>query len=302
MIIDDINCDSSVAYSCNPEMSSLVETLQKMRERESDYTVSDYLQRPSLLALEAPVDIECRSQMIEWIVNIVDHCNFSRSTASIAINFMDRFLMAAEWVLADRSAFQLASITCLYTAIKIHEPTVLSIESIARLTRNAYREDQIETMERLILDSNKWLMNPSTPFTYSDYLCELVSMMDPRHKFDTLNELTNLQIESTMKDYELGLLPASTVALAAVTNAVDSMDVALPEAQEAIETSLHSLLRADSNHRLQDIRIRLYEGILTSDASTSVHLTAKKHPTGCSSLAQSFHSPRTVSNLRVVSP
>jgi hypothetical protein len=300
MIIDDI-CDDSVCR-CNEKTTSLVEAVQKMRERECDYTVSDYLHQPSLLALQDPVDITCRSQMIEWIVNIVDHCKFSRSTASIAINFMDRFLMATEWALADRSAFQLASITCLYTAIKIHELTVLSIDSIASLTRNLYRKEQIESMERLILDANRWLMNPSTSFTFGDYLCEVVALMDVRHNLGALKELTTLQIESTMQDYELGLLPSSTVAFAAVMNAVDSMDVTSPEDQQAIGSSLQSLLRTDPSLRLQDIRIRLYEGILVAETTSAHFMMARKNLSGCGSSTQLFHSPRTVSNLRVVSP
>jgi hypothetical protein len=298
MTIDDSTCDS--VDSCNEKTISLVEAVEKMRERESDYIVSDYLHNPSLLTLQDPVDITCRSQMIEWIVNIVDHCNCNRSTASIAVNFMDRFLMATEWALADRSAFQLVSITCLYTAIKIHEPTVLSADSISSLTRNVYRTDKIESMERMILDANKWLMNPSTSFTFGAYLCELVALMDPRHKLSTLQYLTTLQIESTMQDYELGLLPASTVALAAVINAVDSTEVASPDDQQLIKNRLQSLLRTDSSLRLEDIQIRLYEGILVAE-STSEHLTAKNR-SGCwGSPTQSFHSPRTVSNLRVLS-
>jgi hypothetical protein len=290
--------ESHSEEDCAATRCSLVVTIQHMKERESAYKVSDYLHQPELLSCQEPVDISCRAQMIDWMKNIIDHCKFNRSTISIAVNCMDRFLMTTEWVLRDRSAFQLASITSLYVAIKICEPTVLSVKSIVTLTRNAYKADQIEAMERLILESIKWLVNPSTAMTFAPYLCELAATFDPRLDLGTLQELTMLQLENTLTDYEMGLIPASAVALAAVINAVDSMAVSSIEQQQAMEWEFRSFMSLDDDIRIHDVQVRLYEGVLAAENQPGD--SPEKLTRSCGFTSHYIHSPRAVSNLRVL--
>jgi hypothetical protein len=209
--------------------------------------------------------------------------------------------MKTELARQDRSAFQLGFITCLYIAIKIHEPTVLSIDSIQRLIRNAYTKEQIEAMELLILNANQWRMNPSTPFHFAAYLSEMISLMDPRLDLETVQELANLQIEGVLNDYGVSLLPSSLVALAAVINALDSMDVYSAEKLQEVEFHLHALLQTDASISFNDVRIRLYESISGDDSCPS-HLSTVCHPTGCAAATQLSRSPRSVSTIRVVSP
>lgn len=296
MSIDE-HCDTD--RGCQDErIRSLAETIRRFREHESDYTVTDYL---SMTCHEEAVDLLCRTQMIQWIMGIIDHCGFHRVTVSIATNYLDRFLMTTELARQDRSAFQLGFITCLYIAIKIHEPTVLSIDSIQRLIRDAYTKEQIETMELLILNANQWRMNPSTPFHFALYLSEMIALMYPRLDLETVQELTNLQLEGVLNAYDVSLMPSSLVALAAILNAVDSMDVCSAEELQDMESKLHSLLQSDPSISFNDIRIRLYESI-SDDESHSPHLSAASHSTACGSAAQMSRSPRSVSAIRVVSP
>lgn len=295
-----IDNNTTSEQDCHYKICSLAETIRKMRERESDYVVSDYLHQKSILAYKDPVDMTCRSQMIDWIINIIEHCKFSKVTASIAINYLDRFLMKSEWALIDRSAFQLAFITCLYIAIKVHEPTVLSVESIESLIRNVYTKHQIEQMEIIVLTTIQWRMNPSTSFHFATYLCDFISLMDSRLHLETLKELITLQLESTLCDYEVGLLPASLVALAAVMNAVDSMEICSKDNLQEMEVTLQSILECDSTYPLYDIRIRLYESIIGEQQG--VNKWMEQHSMDCSCTAQLSCSPRSVSKVRVTLP
>lgn len=295
---NNMDCDSHADVCVEQKRCSLVETLQKMQERELAYRVRDYLNQPELVSSEEAVDAACRKQMIDWMKSIIDHCKFSRSTVSIAVNYMDRFLMTTGWALLDRSAFQLASITCLYMAIKIHEPTVLSVESVMTLTRGAYTSDQIEAMERLILGSIKWLMNPSTPHIFLPYLCELAVTMDSRLSLKTVQELAVLQIENTMNDYETGLIPSSTLALASVFNAIDSMGISSVEQQQAMQNEFRALMNLSDEMSLVDVQERLYEGVLSIEHRS--FSKAKKNHRACGSSTDSEYSPRAVSNLRVL--
>lgn len=282
---------------CHEELSSLISELEVMRLREGRYTTDDYLHRPALAQVEDAVDITCRGQMIDWMIKIIDHCKFRRETVAIATKLLDRCLMVTDWAVSDRSAFQLAAITSLYTAIKIHEPTVLSINSMVKLSRNVYTADQIEAMEQVLLQANQWLMNPSTSMDFSRHFAQLISRMDARYNATALEDLTKVQLETTLRDYEFGLLPASSVAFAAVMNSVDCMGLSSNAEYHQIEQALLKLSQIDALS-LEGVRTRLYEGLLETNDS-SCHETAKAVPTYQSSV-KLHHSPRSVSHVKLV--
>ena len=290
--------DSQAEEERNENKCSLVETIQKMQERENSYNVNDYLHRAEMVHCPELVDIPCRMQMIVWMKNIIDYCNFSRSSIFIAVNCLDRFVMASDWVLMDRSAFQLASITCLYMAIKISEPTVLSVATIAKLTRNAYEQDQFIAMERVILQSIKWLVNPSTAMTYAPYLCELARTLDSRLHLESLQELVKLQLENSLGDYEMGLLPASAVALAAVINGIDVMGTLSIEQQQAMASELKSYMTLENDTRMHDVQIRLYQGIRVAESKPCNTSGKLRRVVGATN--HSGHSPKAVSEVRLL--
>jgi len=294
-----LDSDSQADENRTENICSLVETIQKMQEREDSYKVTDYLHRAELSPqCPEPVDIPCRVQMIDWMKNIIDYCKFSRSSIFIAVNCLDRFVMASDWVLMDRSAFQLAAITCLYMAIKITEPTVLSVATIAKLTRDAYEQDQFVAMERVILQSIKWLVNPSTAMTYAPYLCELARTLDSRLHVETLQELVKLQLENSLGDYEMGLLPASAVCLAAVINGMDVMGSTSIQQQRAMASELKSYMNLDTGIRMHEVQVRLHKGI--GVAESMPRNTAGKLRRVVGVATHSGHSPRAVSDVRVL--
>jgi hypothetical protein len=270
-----------------------------MRQRENDYLTGDYLHQTSFLSCAEPVDADCRSKMCQWCIEIVDHCQFNRETVAIATNFLDRFLEASPWALMDRSAFQLAAITSLYTSVKIHEPQAIAVETMANLSRNVYSADQIEAMERVMLKANKWLIHSPTVFAFSHYFCELIAGTDPRYDFETLLDLTKLQLESALQDYELSLILPSSVAFGAVMNAIEGMALSSPQSLREMESFLASATKIDSeSSRMQDIQIRLYEGLL------GVSSLPPKGIGGCGSRSPAVRpaSPRSVSAVRAVAP
>jgi len=272
-----------------------------MQEREGAYKVTDYLHQREHMSFPDAVDVSCRSQMIEWMKNIIDHCQFSRSTIAVAVNYMDRFLMVTPWARRDRSAFQLVAITCLYMAIKIYEPTVLSASSVVKLTRNAYGLDQIESMERLVLQTISWRMNPPTAVTFAMFLCEYATTLDASLHRETLQELVVLQLESTLSDYETSLIPASMVALAALNNAVFTLGLCSGEQRRTMEWEFKSFMNLAGDVDMYDVQVRLYEKVLVSK-SPSCKTAAKlrvSHST-CTT-THSGYSPRAVSDLKVLS-
>ena len=255
------DCSTS---SCSSEgADALIESIRAMRHRENAYSTGDYLSKTSSMSCVEPVDEGCRSTMCQWSIQVVDHCKLNRETVAIATNLLDRFLETSPWALADRSAFQLAAITGLYTCVKIHEPQAIALETMANLSRNVYTSGQISSMERVMLENVKWLVNQPSAFAFARDFCEFLAVVDERYSDETLLDLVKLEIESSLINYELSMIPPSVVAFAAVMNAVEGMDLSSPAEQKEMESFLISAAQIGSEYpNMEDIQIQLYEGLL----------------------------------------
>lgn len=275
-----------------------------MQQREVSYKVGNYLGRENdhntttcSTANVAdglpppppppPVDEDCRAKMIQWAFMVVDHVGFQRETVAITTNILDRFLDVTPWALVDRSAFQLAAITCLYTAIKIHEPQSLAISTVASLGRNLYTVEQIEAMEQHVLESNQWSLHPPTAHSFGHLLATWILQQKVEdnddccedllhhHHLDTLLELVDVQLDAAVSDYELSILvPPSMVAVCAVQNALEGMMVPTTtttkrqqasQQQQALYGRLcqaANISTAASAKMLHAVKERLHEGLV----------------------------------------
>jgi hypothetical protein len=271
---------------CSPD-SNFVAMMQVMRRKEKVYTVVDYL--ATELHCAEPIDEDCRAKMVDWSVQIVDSCQFKRETVAISTNMLDRFVRETPLALVDRSIFQLASISCLYSSIKINEPKAISSEAMATLSRHKYDRNQIEAMEQLILKTVKWLCHPPTTFAFSHYYCKLVAGSDTRFDFDTLWEVTKVQLESVLNNYQMALVPSSSVAFAAVVNAIDNMPSMPYHAQQEMERLVASVANVDSHSApIKAICRQLYES--TAGISCATYEKQRSNIR--------VGSPRTVSSRR----
>jgi hypothetical protein len=271
---------------CNPD-SNFVAMMQVMRRKEKDYTVVDYLNTE--LRCDEAIDEDCRAKMVDWSVQIVDYCGFKRETVAISMNMLDRFVRETPLALVDRSIFQLASISCLYSAIKINEPKAISSETMATLSRYQFDRNQIEAMEQLILKTVKWLCHPPTTFAFGHYYCKLVAGSDTSFDFDTLWEMTKVQLESVLNNYQMALVPSSSVAFAAVVNAIENIPSVPYHTQQEMERLVASVANVDSHSApIKAICRQLYENIAGGSCATYEKQGSKNR----------VLSPRTVSSIR----
>eukprot|EP00934_Nitzschia_sp_Nitz4_P005898 Nitzschia sp. Nitz4//scaffold5_size260463//225655//226638//NITZ4_001021-RA/size260463-processed-gene-0.403-mRNA-1//-1//CDS//3329555457//5888//frame0 len=211
---------------------------------------------------DLPVDPECRFRMSEWCFQIVDFCSFKRETVAIAMSCLDRFVASPSGrdAYLDRSKFQLASMVALYSAVKIHEHEAMDPGLMATLSRGAFTAPQIEEMEARILSAIEFRVNPPTSLAFCNHFLDLIpSHVVDFQSRDTVMELAKFQTEIAVSDVDLMCAKPSTVALAALMNSFDSldMDVAL---QQHILGVLSAATHVDiQNPLFRDIRIRLYE-------------------------------------------
>lgn len=145
------------------------------------------------------------------------------------MSILDRYLASpagAALCLNSRTQFQLAAMTCLYTAVKVHEPEVMSAELVSNLSRGAHSAKEVEAMETHILSAVGWLVNPPTALSFvRDFLRLLPAGVlghDDETASATLFEISRFQTELAIADETMISIPASTVAYASLMNALEA--------------------------------------------------------------------------------
>jgi hypothetical protein len=223
-------------------------TLEAMlRQEQRCYTPQDFIsiQKRALPMLVTqngvtracdPMDVSCRTKMCTWFEQICTFCHYDDESESslveIAMNYLDRFIgtKGGSMALLDRYCYQLAAITCLYIAIKIHASSAMSIENMAVISRGTYTVHQIEDMEGHVLSALQWRVNPPTTSSFVDSFVQLLltgvelSQQESEHlKF--ILDLTQQQIKLATIDYSLITTPSSIIAYAALMNAFAMAEV-----------------------------------------------------------------------------
>mmetsp|Transcript_20026 Transcript_20026/g.30119 ORF Transcript_20026/g.30119 Transcript_20026/m.30119 type:complete len:304 (+) Transcript_20026:146-1057(+) len=243
----------------NMDVANSVVTYMRLKEEEEDYQCEDYL---SKLKRDCPnasnlVDRTCRKLMAYWCFQVVDRCRFSRETVAIAMNMLDRFLGSASGhhVLKDRHVFQLASMTCLYTAIKLYEQEALSPKVIESLSQGKHSEKDILAMELDVLFAIQWKCHPPTALGFVQYLLEVHSPLSEEEQLQIYN-LTKIQIEWTVIHYKYSIHEkASTIALAVLSNVKEL----LLDVDYSWYFGYLSVILSKSGERVETLRKKLKE-------------------------------------------
>lgn len=288
------------------EDNDMTSTIEAMRHQEECYCASDYLidealpQHQHANAKENdPIDGECRSRMVQWCYQIVDFCKFNRDTVAIAMNYLDRYMSTEQGAeaLGSRTRFQLVVMTCLYTAIKIHEPEALAPCVLAGLSRNKFSVQEVEDMERELINALQWRMNPPTALSFMQALLSLIpkrTMEESRRR--KVVELAQLQIEKSVEDYSFVGLKSSTIALAAIVNALKTIDL---KVAYHFQIHLSKIAKIDSKSQLfVAVRKKMFTTIQSSELTQRWQSTQDPVTTitkaRISSTQDNSRSPRSV--------
>lgn len=271
-----------------------------------------------------PVDAECRRKMSDWCLKVVDYCDFDRETVSVAMTYLDRFLSSASpsspaggacrprarSCLVSRREYQLAAMTSLYLAVKLHEPLLtMDAEHVSDLSRGSYSAAEVVAMERDILAALRWRTSDPTPL---GFLARFVSLLptscqgggDDGEEEDgndsdsssagatstssaeeVLLEMGRTQTELAASEYSFVALNASTVAVAALLNAAEAAGDFLLSPREA-EALLGNVAEATGvdiwGDEVEEVRSRL-RGLLAGSGYDSTRCASEEASTVCSS-------------------
>ncbi|KAL7434408.1 hypothetical protein ACHAXH_003479 [Discostella pseudostelligera] len=240
------------------QSTTVSETLSVMlqKERRRLYASCDYLgiipQSSSFCSQEAVIldnddEVEPttmititevdRTQLVDWCYKVIDLCNLERETVAMAMDMVDRFLSSnnsnktceedmAYKVLRDRIQFQLLVVTALYVAIKTNEKTVFGSKLFSIISCDLYSISDIEDMELKLLSGLSWYISAPTSVQIANHILKLISerlIIRKSTWADILDEV-QYQAEHAVRDYYFVTQRPSTVAMAAIFNALDLVE------------------------------------------------------------------------------
>jgi hypothetical protein len=255
-------------------MGETVDVIQAMRHQEdSGYETRGFMDRSLQLPvnpLSLDVDGDCRKKMAAWSYQVVDFCKFSRESVEISMSYLDRYLLtpAGTRALLDRSVFQLAAMTSLYTAVKIHEPEAMDPKLVSSLSRGAYIPQQVEQMEAVLLAALQWRLNPPTALSFVRQFFNLIP-------FNALDEetrkmaydVTKYQTELAVSEYDFVAIKPSVIAYCSLMNSLQSLDLDC-KLLSYISTILAQSIGLDvaNNDSVANVQSFLYEAIVRQPA------------------------------------
>lgn len=232
-----------------------------------------------------PTLLDWRAQIAEWFFKVADSLSMSREIVAVAVSYLDRYLSTLDDPTAalSRRQFQLVCLTCLYVATKLYDHKILPPVSIVNLSRGCFTSQDIEDMERTILDALRWRLSPPTPLTFVKHLLLLLprkSVSRPVRR--TISDVAKYLTELSVIDYAFVGRKASSVGLAAVLTAMDVATYEFELTAEdrlAFERAVRNVTGLDCRSgEVADCRLRLRgtyrQGGVYSSRSSSANANA----------------------------
>ena len=181
-----------------------------------------------------------RERICEWCYGVVDHFDLDRGLVALALSFLDRYLAVRA---VDRRLFQLAALTSLYLATKLHHGSKIRLDSFVELSRGHFSAAHLEVMEGALLHGLGWRCHPPTARDFVRELLPLVPGNVPPRVRCAAGELAAFLTELAVCDYWfVARARPSSIALAALRNALELHDVKARERDAFLGRAAEGLL------------------------------------------------------------
>lgn len=162
------------------------------------------------------VNSEWRAKIVSWFHELGGSFGLDVSTIFTAVNYLDRFLSKRS---CDCFNFRLASIGCLFLAVKVEERSPILAADFCGLTNGCFEVDDLRKMELELLSTLRWRVHPATTLTYVGLLVCLYDGDRP------VEERAEQLVTQALYDVELLKFPTSLQAVSAVICAMKDLDV-----------------------------------------------------------------------------
>uniref|UniRef100_A0A674N0X3 Cyclin E1 n=1 Tax=Takifugu rubripes TaxID=31033 RepID=A0A674N0X3_TAKRU len=159
-----------------------------------------------------------RAILLDWLMELSEVYKLHRETYHLAQDYFDRFMATQRNVF--KSTLQLIGITCLFIAAKVEEMYPPKVHQFAYVTDEACTEDEILSMEIIIM-MLKWSLSPQTPVSWLNvymqvaYLKETDELLLPRYPQETFTQIAQLLdlclLDVRCLEFSNGVLAASAL-------------------------------------------------------------------------------------------
>ncbi|XP_029702524.1 G1/S-specific cyclin-E1-like isoform X1 [Takifugu rubripes] len=160
-----------------------------------------------------------RAILLDWLMELSEVYKLHRETYHLAQDYFDRFMATQRNVF--KSTLQLIGITCLFIAAKVEEMYPPKVHQFAYVTDEACTEDEILSMEIIIMMELKWSLSPQTPVSWLNvymqvaYLKETDELLLPRYPQETFTQIAQLLdlclLDVRCLEFSNGVLAASAL-------------------------------------------------------------------------------------------
>ena len=218
----------------------------------------------SLSHPESEISVVWRERICEWKFEVVDRFDIDREIVCYSTYYLDQYLSTCY---VDEELFQLAAITCIYLAIKLHSPKRVGIHCIASMGRGNIFPDHIAAMELSILQSLEWHLHPATPLAFIDNSFPLLTVGNDHDDNNSSNskpeayEFARFLSELSVCAYPFVCVKPSSVAIAASLIAIEHFQLGTKtlETYQGIIKDLGLDMYASDVTKCCDLLRHLYE-------------------------------------------
>uniref|UniRef100_A0A3Q0RGR3 Cyclin E1 n=1 Tax=Amphilophus citrinellus TaxID=61819 RepID=A0A3Q0RGR3_AMPCI len=185
-----------------------------MLEKDKTYTRDIHM-----MEKHPHLEPKMRAILLDWLMEVSEVYKLHRETYHLAQDYFDRFMATQKNVL--KSMLQLIGITCLFIAAKVEEMYPPKVHQFAYVTDEACTEDQILTMEIIIMKELKWSLSPQTPVSWLNvymqvaYLEDTAQLLIPRYPQPTFTQIAELldlcMLDVRCLEFSNGVLAAAAL-------------------------------------------------------------------------------------------
>ncbi|XP_051918672.1 G1/S-specific cyclin-E1 [Hippocampus zosterae] len=178
-----------------------------------------YTRNVNMMAKHPHLQPKMRAVLLDWLMEVSEVYKLHRETYHLAQDYFDRFMATQTNVF--KSTLQLIGISCLFIAAKVEEMYPPKVHQFAYVTDEACTEDEILSMEVIIMKELKWSLSPQTPVSWLNvymqvaYLEESDQLLIPKYPQATFTHIAELldvcMLDMRCLEFSNGVLAASAL-------------------------------------------------------------------------------------------
>ncbi|XP_068093783.1 G1/S-specific cyclin-E2 [Hyperolius riggenbachi] len=136
-----------------------------------------YVHSSKMLVRHALLTSDMRSILLDWLMEVSEVYSLHRETTYLAQDFFDRFMLKQTNTIT-KGMLQLIGVSCLFIASKIEEIYPPKLHEFAYVTDGACNEDEIMTMELVVLKALNWELSPVTAIAWLNLYLQVSSLKE----------------------------------------------------------------------------------------------------------------------------